>query len=148
MGTVISGRHDLAATPIQTDAKGRLIVRGENQLFTFKDTFELIVNTPLSGAGGYMASGAVPAGEIWVITAATAIDVTGATTRISFARRSGVWAYTFGGERGPIGVSDMVFWSGHEYCKEDDLLWTYFIGAGAADVCYAYFTGYIMTKET
>ena len=58
-----------------------LVVRGEDQLFSYLGNLRDYTLAAISGAGGYIDSGVVPVGEIWVITTVVAHDATSPTTR-------------------------------------------------------------------
>jgi len=74
---------DNLVTALQSVATDRLIVRGEDQLFSFKGVYQerqMDLNTP---AGGSTLSGAVvPAGEVWIVQNFIAFDVTSACAYI------------------------------------------------------------------
>jgi len=62
---------------------GRGRVRGEDQLFSIKDTHRAIYSYVMPGAGDYSLMGLhPPVDEVWVITSILAINYTGPSTSI------------------------------------------------------------------
>lgn len=74
----IGAHHD-----IRTDTSGRLIVRGENQLFSYKAQVYGIATHTKVGNGNYTLLGlAVPLGEIWVLKSILAYNWTSAVAAL------------------------------------------------------------------
>ncbi|GAJ19150.1 unnamed protein product, partial [marine sediment metagenome] len=67
---------------LKVDSKRRLSVRGEDQLFSYKEPLLNTRNAAISGADGYSNSNTVSEGEVWVVTSVSAIDMTSPTTEI------------------------------------------------------------------
>lgn len=132
----------------RVDTHGRVQVRGEDQLFSFHDTLQVRVFGVISGAGGYVRTGLVPAGEIWVVTHVQGLDVTSAVTAISADRLIAAAAYTFATETRAIAAGERVAWLTEVYCREDDRVELWFTGALAGDTCELVVLGYVMTLET
>lgn len=134
--------------PLLIDLSRRLQVRGEDQVFSFKDTLEILVTGDLPVADGSLATGLVPAGEIWVITGVAATNATAPWTSLVVSRDSGGVGYRFGGVVNAFAIGDIVSWEGLQYAKEDDAIRAYFFGGLLNDSCAIWVTGYTMTKET
>jgi len=148
MGTVISGRFGLVATPIQTDADGRLIVRGEDQIFTYKGRLASHSRGTISGADGSYDSNSPPAGEIWMVTNAAAYDRTTATTSHLYCTPEGADLIVFRRQTEAFAVGIPSEYHGLVCLEEGDVVRVFFTGALAADDCVVQLTGYIMTLET
>lgn len=129
------------------DGGGRGQVRGEDQLFSFHEPLDYYLQGNPSGANGYIESGAVPPGEIWVVTTVAARDQTRALTRIDFAVWHAGQALLFHGELRAFAAVEALYWGGHVYLEEGDTLRAWFLGSQAADVCNLYALGYKMTLE-
>jgi len=138
----------LIRNALQTVDTDRLIVRGEDQLFSFKGVLAVEESAVISGVNGSINSDACPAGEIWVVTNVTAADVTTATTEISFMVVHNGTPVLFANTRRAIAIAEYVGWSGHVYLDEDDYIAAAFAGGLALDQCRIRLTGYRMTVET
>ena len=126
----------------------RLIVSGEDQLFTFADTLEIHVAGAPSGADGYLESPAVGVGEVWCLTNVVVEDEDTDLTSIRACRCSGGVCYCFGCTTKAIPKTDRICWHGVEYAAPGDTIRATLIGSQAADTCHMWITGYKMTLET
>jgi len=133
---------------LKVDSKGRLIVRGEDQLFSMNQVLGLSINAVISGADGYISSGTVALGRYWVVTTVVAFDVTTAVTRITMDTvHDGVRCEIHAEERA-FGLVERACWSGHTYLDKDDEIRAYFQGGLAGDQVRLRITGYQMDYET
>lgn len=127
-------------------ATDNLVVRGKDQLFSYKAQLTgLSVGVP-SGAGGYRDSAAVPAGEVWVITALGAWDTTSATTAHGYRLRSGGSDFRVYYTYAAFGAGVSSTWGGMIVLNVGDVIRCYFIGSLVADTCNLSCLGYRMTQ--
>jgi hypothetical protein len=117
---------------------------GADKIFAFESVVANYVTGAISGASGYISSGAVPAGKIWVITNVIARDATSAITAMLFVLTHNSVGYDFNVEWRAIAAGERVAWQGHIYLDAGDFISTWFLGALAGDTCYMYVTGYAM----
>lgn len=132
---------------LESVATDRLQVRGEDQLFSYREKLQLRDSDNPSGANGYLELGPVPAGEIWVVTLSGGRDNTRALTSISWAVRTGVAVVVYGGLTRAIAANEYVFWLGNIFLEENDHIRAYYIGSAAGDTVELTVFGYIMTLE-
>jgi len=133
---------------LQSVATDRLIVRGEDQHFSYDKPLEVGVTGNPSADDGYLASTAVPAGVVWIITNVVAQDITTPLTAIRLASRSGAGTINFYAITRAIVAGEYVPWGGFVALETGDTIRAYFEGSLAADTCWVWLTGYVMTKET
>lgn len=133
---------------LETDAGGRLSVRGEDQLFSFEDVLVDRTQTALTAADGFIGSGSPGAGEIWVVTTVAAYDNTTACTKIRmYCTQAGV-SSVFAEEVRAYAIAESLIWGGHLYMEEGDTMRVYFTGGLIGDACRIHAQGYKMTLET
>jgi len=132
---------------LQSVATDRLRVRGENQLFTFKGVLAVSVLGYISGAGGYIDSPAVPAGEIWAVTTIVVYDNTTATTRIAINTHHDAANYVIYDVLSAFAIGQRLCWGGDIYMDVGDVVRAYFTGGLVGDYCGVHVTGYRMTAE-
>lgn len=125
----------------------RLLVSGEDQLFTLADTLQVYVTGNPSGVDGYLESPAVGAGDIWCLTNVIVEDEDTDLTSSRVCRFSGGVGYCFGCTTRAVPKTDRVCWHGWEWAKEGDTIRATMLGCLAADTCHLWITGYKMTKE-
>jgi len=128
-------------------ARHRLWVSGEDQLFSFKDTLQVYVTGNPSGADGYLEAPAVGPGQVWVITNVVVEDEDTDLTSLRVCRFSGGVGYCFGCTTRAIPKTDRTCWHGLEHARAGDVIRATLIGCQAADTCYLWITGYVMTEE-
>lgn len=145
---VISGRFGLVATPIQTDKDGRLIVRGEDRLFSYKGRLASHSRGAISSAGGYKESQSPPEGEIWIVTNAVAYDRISPTTSHQYYTMEDVDAISFRRQTEAFGIGICSEYHGLVCLESGNVVVVYFTGALADDDCVVQLTGYRMTVET
>ena len=133
---------------LQSVATDRLKVRGEDQLFSFRGVLAVATFSNPSGDNGYIESPAVPAGQVWVMTAVTMVNGSRALTRVTFELRHDGVNYTFGAVTRAIAADEVVPWSGHVYLDAGDTFRGYMVGCQAGDTCGIRCVGYRMTAET
>jgi len=133
---------------LKTDTSGRLKIRGEDQLFSFKGRYMERVFVDNAADGGNLLYGSVvPSGEIWVVTNMLARDYNTAQTRIYLQVNDGSIDYTLKMATN-LGVNEPAEWSGQVYLVGGDRLTAYFASCAAGDDLYFYAHGYKMTVET
>lgn len=132
---------------LQTVDTDRLIVRGEDQVFSFKERLADFKVGAVSGADGFYASNGPADGLVWVVTNVNAVDTTSPTTRIRLRIVRGALAWFFGDETAAFPINTPMVWGGHVYLEHDDVIFADFIGSLAGDTCMVTLTGYVMTKE-
>jgi len=148
--TMITALHLIDNLPdalhsVNTD---ELVVRGEDQLFSFSDRLLDKSSGAPSAADGYRESGAVPADTVWVVTQVCAFDTTTATTAHNYVIFVGGQTYNFYHDVTAFAIAQMSSLATHLYLKTGDVIRVYFAGALAGDTCTLVVHGYIMTKET
>ena len=129
------------------DAAGRLQVRGEDQLFSYLGVLAETRELFISGAGGYVESPGVPAGEIWVVTTVSACDATTGVSSIWIANRHDGVNVDIQVETRAFAIWDRSNWAGHTCLDYDDTIRAYFTGGLAGDTCRICITGHRMTLE-
>ena len=132
---------------LQSVATDRLIVRGEDQLFSYKGTLHEFRAAAISGADGYVDSQPAPAGEIWVVTNIVARDRTTATTEHEHQLFHDGGEVRFGHVLAAMAADIFSYWSGWIWLDPSDTIRVYFLGGLAGDTCHVHLTGYIMTLE-
>lgn len=133
---------------LESQASDRLIVRGEDQLFSFKDVLSLFESTVISGASGWAPSDACPADEIWHITNIMASDDTSPTTTHLYQDCRNGAIHAFGATIRAIAAGEHSYWSGHVWLGPTDFIRVYFTGGLIDDVGNVTITGFRMTLET
>lgn len=133
-----------ALQSVNTDA---LQVRGEDQLFSFHSVLGIWRSAAISGAGGFVASITVPAGEIWVVTAVAAFDNTSPVTRIDLYNLHDGVVVLFESVTRAFVAAEPLTWSGKVTLDFGDAIRAYFVGGLAGDTCHIHVCGYRMTLE-
>ena len=144
----VIGWDGTAYRAFAVDASGRASVRGEDQLFSFQGVLAVRGGGNPSGDNGYIGSPAVPAGQVWVVTAMTVGDITRALTMVGFYVQHDGVLYAFGAVYRAIAAREPVPWSGHVYLGAGDTIQGYMMGCQAGDTCWIECVGYRMTAET
>ena len=99
----------------------------------------------ISGAGGYIVSGAVPAGEVWHVTIMQAADNTSASTRTRWILSHNAVLLVVGEEHSALPRYQAAFWYGDLWLEPGDVMRVYYEGALAGDSCEVVLLGYRMT---
>jgi len=133
---------------LESKALDRLLVRGMDQLFSYKQTLALSATTNDADAGtNTLASGTVPAGEIWHVTHLSAINQTTVSTRVELeAKILGAMIRLVSDVTPPAWQS--TEWQGDCWLVEDDWVQAGFRGCNLGDDLRFFATGQIMTLET
>lgn len=133
---------------LESVATDRLIVRGEDQVFSLRAVlcrlYDGIITDPL----GYVSVGPVGANQYWAITTIFAFNRTTATTRIEFVLRHDNINYLIHSETKAFAAGDRCTWSGLAFLDPADTVRIYWQGYQAGDSCKCDVTGYKMTQET
>ena len=132
---------------LSADAAGRLQVRGEDQLFSFRGVLANDRSAVVNAANGYVDSHACPAGEIWCVTNLRAFDQDNATTRHRYLLHHDGASYGFGETVADFAFSDPSYWHPFVWLDQGDTIRIYFQGALATNTCTIHLTGYRMTLE-
>lgn len=133
---------------LQSVATDRLIVRGENQLFSLKDKLNIRVDFPSTGADPeILNTGAVPGGEWWIVTHAMIVNASGASTVCYIASITGATIYALN-EVSAMTAHNAVVWNGWIVLEDDDLIRARFGGTAGGDSLSLNVHGFRMTVET
>ena len=132
---------------LQSVATDRLIVRGEDQLFSFESRIMRRKSGVISGAGGFFDSDSPPDGFIWAITSISGSDITSPTTEHIIQQRSPIDVIHVHRQVEAFAAVDFSIWGGHLFLQHDDFIRVHFVGALAADQCRIDLGGYVMTVE-
>lgn len=124
-----------------------LVVRGEDQLLSYKAPLADSRGTVVSEAGGFVDSDTPTDGDVWIVTNIVAYNVNSATTRHGYMDRRGGGDVYFYDQVQTFAAWDFSHWRGHLYLEHDDVVRVTFTGALATDSAYVELTGYIMSKE-
>lgn len=136
-----------AYRPITIDAAGRVQVRGEDQVFSFKGVLADHTSTASLGADGRTASTAVPVGTIWKVTNIAVTNWNRAITRLEFILvHDAVW-YRFAEYNIARAAQEFAFWNGEIYADPDDRIYAQVFGSLVDDALVMDITGYTMTLE-
>lgn len=133
---------------IKVDSEGRLKLRAEDQLHSFKGPLRSVRNHAISGAGGFCNSNTPAAGEVWVVTSVSGIDMTTATTGVIMMIARDVTGYYWHEEEKAKGSGRAWTVQCEKHLVADDFVQVHFIGGLAGDECWVTLTGHIMTLET
>jgi len=133
---------------LQAVALARLLVRGMDQLFTLKGVLSAGRVAAISGAGGFLDSQTVPAGEYWIVTTISVADNTTPTTHHYVDNRHDGVNVRIYDELRAIGAAERTQWGGHVYLDPGDTVRAWFVGGLGGDSCVVDLNGYRMTLET
>lgn len=132
---------------LQSVALDRLQVRGQDQLLSIDAKLRQWVQSVPSGAGGYIETGAVPAGEYWVVTSIGVRDTATPLTAVLFYPWSDGQNMVVKHEVAAIAANIWTTWDGFIVLDDGDRIRCYLTGALAADLCQLSVMGYVMTVE-
>ena len=127
---------------------GRLQVRGEDQLFSFKAVLAESLTWTISGNDGYLDSDVVTDGEIWVVTNIVVMDNTTATTHVIITIIHDGTECNVYAELRAFAAAERCVWTGLITLDPDDWVRARFIGGLAGDSITIDILGYRMTLET
>ena len=133
---------------LQSIGTDRLIVRGEDQLQSFEGSLGAPRTAVISGAGGYVASLAVPANTVWVVTNIRTRDITSATTIHLFSLFRVATGYGFHENAAAFAPAARSYYHGWIWMVTDDVVRVDFVGGLAGDSCEVTLTGFYFTRET
>ncbi len=133
---------------LRTVGTDRFMVKGEDQLHSFKETLQALTTTQVSGAGGYIERPGPSAGEVWCVTHIMAVDYTSATTHHEYIKRRDTTDYEFDRKTQAFAAEDRSFHHHLLWLEEGDTIRVTFAGSLADDWCGIEIVGYSMTKET
>jgi hypothetical protein len=132
---------------LQSVAADRLLVRGEDQLVSYKNPLLVQKSGAVSGAGGYYDSTAVAAGEVWRVDMVQSTDQTSATTGHRYSVRRGGANYTYDEITAALALNVAQYTRWPVWLEAGDVIRVTFLGSLVADVCLVRLFGQIMTKE-
>ncbi len=132
---------------LKTDADGRLVVRGENSLFSFNNMLVVTNTAVISGAGGCVDSVTPPAGQIWAVTNALAVDGTTPTTEQQYFIRIGGANELLQYATAAFAAGRYSVYKGRFWLVPGTVLRVYFIGGLVGDTCAVRLIGHSMTIE-
>jgi len=126
----------------------RFLVRGMDQLHSFATPLLSKRTAVISGAGGYLISNSVPAGQIWIVTHVAAADLTSPTTNHTHlathdAVSAQIFTETAAFAAAANSIANVWIW-----LDPSDSIHAYFTGSLAGDTCEITLHGHIMTLET
>jgi len=133
---------------IAGDTAGRVQVRGEDQLFSYKDRYaEEKSNINAAAGPNSLEASNVPAGEVWFVQAVSMLNRNTAATNVyAEARAPGAGVRFFLDDSL---VADVVtLWNGLILLKAGDHIRVHWEGCSAGDELYMWVHGYKMTLET
>jgi len=133
---------------LQSVATDRLIVRGEDQVFSFKGVLASSRTMLLTAPDGNAESNPVPAGEIWCVTDVGLVDNTTANTRRDYTLLHDGVGYLFAETRVALAVGQFSYQRTWKWLDPGDEIYASFVGGLVGDSCIVVLTGYIMTLET
>lgn len=136
-----------AYRPPLIDNTGRIQVRGKDQLISYLASLLSKTTGVVSGAGGYLESAAVPAGELWHVTHVACRDVTTATTKHLYTVVRGAIGHNFFEQTAAFGIGQRSYMLTDLWMEEGDVIRCVFTGSAALDQCDVGLLGHTMTKE-
>lgn len=101
------------------------------------------VDTNASVTSDFLIGTVVPAGEVWIIDAVCAVDVTTNITLIRFAVDTAIGGVFFHAAA-PGAADEYVYWDGHLTLAEGKKIIAFFSGTVAGDDIYLRYSGYKM----
>ncbi len=126
---------------------GRLQVRGEDQLFSYREALGRPSDGVISAAEGYRDSIPPPAGEIWKVTNVDVVDITTPTTEHRYNTFVGAVLCRFDTITQAFAAAEHSAYHGEVWLDAGDVIRCYFIGGLVGDRCIVTLTGYRMTLE-
>lgn len=133
---------------LQSNAADRLLVRGQDQLFSYDDEIATLVEKVLTENNNYILSDAVLPGKIWIVTTAYAVDLDTALTEITISNRPIPDTVHLLQQIRAFPPGDGLSWAGMTIIKPGGRLRAKFWGSLLGDNTELHFTGYQMTLET
>lgn len=132
---------------LQSVATDRLIVRGEDQLFSFAAPLQSARAAALSGADGYVDSHPVTAGHVWHITRIVCTDYDSATTAHQHVPDHDGLGQLLGIETAAFAAGDHSYHDCDIWLDAADYVRVNFIGGLLGDNCTVRLFGFSMTQE-
>ena len=129
-------------TPVGIDVDG--FPRAFSQLFGYSETLEVDLSGTAGGGTYTTVSGAVPAGELWIVQAGALCDTTGAYgPAYLYAVKSGGLTSHFAYQAALL-ANEPLMWTGPVVLAEGDTLCVYILGVAVGHAIEAGFVGYKM----
>ena len=156
-GAATSAKQDTMITALQliddlraalaSVATDQLRVKGQDQLFSYKDQVLIQVSTAATAAVMILTTDSVPAGEVWVITSASIRNVVRAAPATMLGIKADGDTY-YGAAGGSTAAAAAYFcFSGHLYLEAGNRMFGYVNGCEVNDTIQFNVNGYKMTKE-
>lgn len=133
---------------LESNALDRFLTRGMDQLFSFAGVLAIARTTGLSANDGFINTGSVPAGQIWIITAVHARNNARPTTECHLILRHNAVSYHFQEVVAALAQGQGTPWAGYIQADQDDQIRFESIGGLNGDSCTLELLGHIMTLET
>jgi len=133
---------------LESKALDRLLVRGEDQLDSYKAVLTKKTSAIVSGANGFIDSPPVPPNTVWIVAAAASMDITSPITRNEMYQDHDGSRYCFHSETLAFPAGQRSTWHGLLWLDPSDFIRFYFTGAQAGDSCEATTLGKQFTLET
>jgi len=146
----LHAQADIVSSALPTGAataanQATLLGKVKDQVFSYKgQLLDVVVNTNADAGFNALQSGAVPSGEIWVLTHSTCWNRDSSTSIIYLAVRHAATVYYLRNYSLP-GVGYQVVWDGQVICVEGDQVEAQLEGCAAGDRIYLHYFGYKMT---
>ena len=156
-GAATSAKQDTMITALQliddlraalaSVATDKLKVKGEDQLFGFKDQVLIQVTTAATAAGMTITTDSVPAGEIWEITHVSARNNTRAAPTVLVGIKLDAATYYWFQSGSTTGAGVPFGFAGHMCLKAGNRVAVYIGGCTVDDALEMNVNGLTMTKE-
>ena len=156
-GAATSAKQDTMITALQLIddlraalacvATDKLKVKGEDQLFGFKDQLLIQVTTAATAAGMTIVTDAVPAGEIWEVTHVSARNNTRAAPTVLVGIKLDAATYYWFQSGSTVGVGVPFGFAGHMCLKAGNRVAVYIGSCTVDDALEMNVNGMTMTKE-
>ena len=157
-GAATSAKQDTMITALQliddlraalaSVATDQLRVKGQDQLFSYKDQVLIQVSTAATAGVMILTTDPVPAGEVWVITSASIRNVVRAAPAAMLGIKADGDTY-YGAAGGSTAAAAAYFcFNGHLYLVAGNRMFGYVSGCEVNDTIQFNINGYKMTKES
>lgn len=133
---------------LQSVALDRFLVRGSDQLFSFKGVMAQHRYAAISGLSGFVDSDPCPAGEIWCVTTSSSTVWNAASTEHLHNLRHDAADFPFARLAGAFPAQQWQHLPCFTWLDPADVIRVYFPGVAADRSCIIALTGYKMTLET
>jgi hypothetical protein len=122
-------------------------VTGHDQLFSFKEPLTIQEYRVAESSTHPISSDAVPSGEIWVVTAMSAFNITSPCDLIYLCKHTGGLRLRFAASLNPAIREGPNLQGQHIFCEEGDVVEAVLGGLTVGDGTYLNASGYKMSIE-